>query len=76
MRHFHTFPESELDRLFYVRPSSFTKDSDKELLASSLGATIYMPSTRPNLLSDIRKMLAEDATSVVVCLEDAIPDEN
>ena len=40
-----------------------------------LGATIYCPLIRPNLLEDIRKMQKKGASSVVICLEDAIPDE-
>ncbi len=75
MRHFECFPEETLSTLFMRRPVEFNKNSSKELLSASLGATIYTPAIRDNLLNDLRKMRSKDATSVVVCLEDSIPDE-
>jgi citrate lyase beta subunit len=75
MQHFSQLEESEKELLFFKQPVNFTKDSPKALLQASLGATIYCPSIRPNLLEDVKKMASKGAASVVVCLEDAIPDE-
>lgn len=75
MRHFDSFSAEALAEVFMHEPVEFTKDSPKELLSSSLGATIYTPAVRDDLLNDLRKMRSKDATSVVVCLEDSIPDE-
>lgn len=75
MQHFSTLEEQDKELLFFKQPINFTKNSPKELLAASLGATLYCPSIRPNLLQDIKKMHLKDATSVIVCLEDSIPDE-
>lgn len=75
MQHFSQLDDSEKDLLFFKQPVHFTKDSPKALLQASLGATIYCPSIRPNLLEDVKKLARKDATSVVICLEDAIPDE-
>jgi hypothetical protein len=75
MQHFSNLEESDKELLFHKQPVLFTKDSPKELLQASLGATIYSPSIRPELLKDVKKMYAKGASSVVICLEDAIPDE-
>lgn len=60
---------------FVVKPESFTKFTEKELLQYCLGATLYMPG-----ILDIReKMLTKtfnDVTSIVMCLEDAIKEED
>jgi citrate lyase beta subunit len=75
LRHFDSFTEQDHEALFFRAPEEFTKTDSKELLSASLGATLYIPATRPELLNDLRKMRKRDATSVVVCLEDSIPDE-
>lgn len=75
MQHFSKLDEADKELLFFKEPVNFTKDSPKELLQASLGATIYCPSIRPHLLQDVKKMYAKDASSVVICLEDSIPDE-
>lgn len=74
MRNFASLTAEVDSKLFYRSPEFFTKESDKDLLASALGATIYIPAIRKNLLKDILKMKNKDATSVVVCLEDSVPD--
>lgn len=73
MKHFEHIPQT--DELFFEKPYDFTKDSPKELLSSSLGATLYMPATRKTLYNDLIKMRYKDASSIVVCLEDSIPDD-
>lgn len=75
MRHFNFLSEQDDESLFFVVPEEFDSTTDKTLLSSSLGATLYIPATRPDLLKDLRKMRKKDATSVVICLEDSIPDE-
>ena len=75
MRHFDFLSQQDAAELFFREPISFTKNSDKSLLSASLGATLYIPATRPELFKDLQTMRKRDATSVVVCLEDSIPDE-
>jgi citrate lyase beta subunit len=41
----------------------------------ALGATLYMPASRPALAADVTKQAAAGVTSVVVCLEDSIADD-
>jgi citrate lyase beta subunit len=74
MRHFDHLPPSEEERLFHLPPQPFTADDDAERLALALGATLYSPATRPALAKDIARQRAAGVHSVVLCLEDAIPD--
>src|SRR5438309_1173594 len=76
MRFFSYFEEDEMDRLFYQQPQPFNKHSNRELLSYALGATLYMPATRPNFYEDILKQKQKGLTSLVIDLEDAVGDLN
>ncbi len=75
MRHFGFLSASEQDTLFETPPEQFRRDSGHDLLSVALGATLYMPADRPSLVADIATQTAAGVTSVVVCLEDSIADE-
>lgn len=75
MRHFGHLTTSAEESLFELPPEEFDRDSGAGFLAVALGATLYMPADRPSLPADITKQAAAGVTSVVVCLEDAIADE-
>jgi citrate lyase beta subunit len=74
VQHFSFLPVEVQDELFQRMPVSFTPSSDKKLLSHALGGTLYIPGTRPDLAADVRKMAGFGARSVVLCLEDAVPD--
>ncbi|QYN40396.1 HpcH/HpaI aldolase/citrate lyase family protein [Pseudonocardia sp. DSM 110487] len=74
MRHFGYLSASDTDALFEAPPEQFGRESAADLLAVALGATLYMPASRPALAADVTKQAAAGVTSVVVCLEDAIAD--
>lgn len=76
MRHFDGLEASERNRLFLCEPQPFDRLSPPETLAVALGATLYVPANRPDLARDIEKASGQGATSVVLCLEDAIPDDS
>ncbi|MFO1444716.1 HpcH/HpaI aldolase/citrate lyase family protein [Bacillus sp. Bva_UNVM-123] len=75
MRLFSNIPTIVNEQIFFKRPSEFTKHTRKELLAYALGATLYMPATRPNIHQDLLSKKHSGLTSMVICLEDAIGDE-
>lgn len=75
MRHFGFLSASDQDELFERPPEQFSRESGHDLLSVALGATLYMPADRPALVADITKQAAAGVTSVVVCLEDSIADE-
>ena len=75
MKHFQHVPEDITEELFFVEPHPFTKHTQKNVLSYSLGATLYTPATKPDLLHVLQNIRKYDATSSVICLEDSIPDE-
>ncbi|ACY98730.1 HpcH/HpaI aldolase/citrate lyase family protein [Thermomonospora curvata] len=75
MRHFDHVSAARRKRLFFRQPRPFDRDTDPALLAVALGATLYSPATRPTLAHDIVKAVRHGVMSMVVCLEDAIPDD-
>jgi citrate lyase beta subunit len=76
VRHYGFLDPQEQDRLFLRPPEPFSAGSDAALLGVGLGATLYCPATRPRLADDIVRRAATGATSVVVCLEDSVPDRD
>ncbi len=75
MQHFGALTESVMERLFHVRPEVLHRASDPGLLAVALGATLYTPATRAALAQGIRKQAGSGCLSTVICLEDAVPDD-
>ncbi|MDT4929451.1 MAG: hypothetical protein QOF92_2318 [Pseudonocardiales bacterium] len=74
MRHFDFLDADERSRLFVRDPEGFSVDDDPDLLGVALGATLYCPATRPALARDIIRRAALGVMSMVVCLEDSVPD--
>ncbi|MEH7335926.1 HpcH/HpaI aldolase/citrate lyase family protein [Neobacillus drentensis] len=75
MRFFTYFYENEMEQYFYLKPQSFSKYSELELLSYGLGATLYMPATRPNIHQEILSKKHDGLTSLVIDLEDAVGDK-
>jgi citrate lyase beta subunit len=73
--HYEFLTEDERARLFHVRPEPLTVHSPLEVQAVALGATLYSPATRPNLARDVVRSRGRGVTSSVLCLEDAVPDD-
>jgi citrate lyase beta subunit len=74
MRHFDSLDGADHDRLFHRPPQDFDADSSDASRAMGLGATLYIPATRPRVADDLLRQRAQGVLSSVVCLEDAIPD--
>ena len=75
MRHFGYLDEPVRDRLFHRQPVEFTADSPADTLAEALGGTLYSPATRPGIADDVLKMGRHGVASMVLCLEDAVDDQ-
>lgn len=70
----HYFQELNLitqERLFYRKPQVFDT-SEQELLSQGLGAVLYAPADKSSLAQAVLKT---HASTVVICLEDAVADE-
>lgn len=75
MRLFSNLYEDEVQKYFYKSPSSFSKNSPRDILSYSLGGTLYMPATKKNIHEDILTKKHAGLTSLVIDLEDAIGDK-
>jgi citrate lyase beta subunit len=75
MRHFDQLGDAAVAALFERAPESFDRDSDRDVLAHALGATLYVPATRPDLTGVLRRQAVAGAKSMVIDLEDAIADD-
>ncbi|MGY1783222.1 HpcH/HpaI aldolase/citrate lyase family protein [Geodermatophilus sp. SYSU D01036] len=73
VRHFSHLTDGEREQLFAVPPGEVGPATPRGVLALALGATLYSPGTRPALDVDAARAAAVGATSMVWCLEDAIP---
>lgn len=74
MQHFAHLSAPARARVFEVDPEPFDPDADPGLLAVALGATLYCPATRKDLGAQVLKQAGRGVLSMVLCLEDAIPD--
>lgn len=71
MRHHLYSPDFK----FYKNPVNFDKYTDRSLLQYCLGATMYMPGTK-DFAQQIIKKRRPGLTSMVMCFEDACPEED
>lgn len=76
MRHFDFLDTDQLRALFHLEPEHFCRDSEHDLLAVALGATMYSPATRATLAQDLPAAYERGVRCSVLCLEDAIADED
>ncbi|MFD2370610.1 HpcH/HpaI aldolase/citrate lyase family protein [Brevibacillus sp. GCM10020057] len=74
MRHFDYLTHDEMDELFYQKPISINRNTEREILSYALGASLYTPATKTTILSDILSKKYEGLISTVICLEDSIGD--
>lgn len=74
MRHFHSLSAAQSDVLFHRLPAEVSVNSTPELQAVALGGTLYTPANRPDLVKDVLRQRDLGCVSMVLCLEDSIPD--
>lgn len=74
MRHFNHLSPDDCEQLFEVQPGEFSRCGPREQLATALGATLYSPATTDDLAERVRRRSREGVTSMVLCLEDSVPD--
>nr|WP_240188831.1 HpcH/HpaI aldolase/citrate lyase family protein [Nakamurella flavida] len=61
--------------MFFADPRPFHAHSDPAVLAQALGATLYVPAIRDDLAGTIRRRARGGVRSMVIDLEDSVPDE-
>jgi citrate lyase beta subunit len=76
VRHFGYLTAGQDESLFERVPQPFDRDSDRATLAMALGATLYSPGTTVDYAERIAALVDRGVTSAVLCLEDAIKDDD
>ena len=74
VQHFHHLDEEDRQRLFLHNPAELDANTDREVLATALGATLYMPADRDDLTAVVQRRAAEGICSMVLDLEDAVDE--
>ena len=74
VRHFEFLDAAAVKRLFHRAPEEFDRTSERDVLAMSLGATLYSPATRSTIEKDLPAAYRRGVVCSVLCLEDAIAD--
>lgn len=74
MQHFRHLDADTRERVFFLQPEDIETSDENNVLATALGATLYIPATRPDLTATVNKRTDEGVRSVVVDLEDAVAD--
>lgn len=75
MQHFSFLDENEVNNLFLIKPSIITVDSSRETLAAGLGASLYTPAIRENIVGILQKNVRRGVGTSILCLEDSIRDD-
>ncbi|AOW94169.1 ATP/GTP-binding protein [Rhodococcus sp. WMMA185] len=76
VRHFHHLDPETHKRLFLRSPEALGPDEDRTVLAVALGATLYVPATRPDLAETILRRSGDGVCSMIIDLEDALADRD
>lgn len=76
MQHFRHLDADTRDRVFFLQPEDIEASDGNDLVATALGATLYIPATRPDLTATVNKRTDEGVRSIVIDLEDAVADHN
>lgn len=76
MRHFDQLPGPVHAALFAMAPGEFDMCSPRMVLANALGATLYVPGVREDLVGVITRRATEGVRSMVIDLEDAVADRH
>lgn len=75
MRMFNNLLVRDKKKIFYKEPNHITKSTPKKYLSLALGANLYMPALKKEILDIILRKKYKHLTSMTICLEDSIPEE-
>ena len=75
LQYFDYLEEIEQKEIFYIKPKPFNKLAPREALSYSLGALLYIPAVRENMLQLLIDGKLKEIKAVVICLEDASGDK-
>ncbi|TRW86410.1 HpcH/HpaI aldolase/citrate lyase family protein [Mycolicibacterium sp. 018/SC-01/001] len=74
IQHFHHLDAALRARLFWQPPEKISVYDHPRVLATALGATLYIPADRRDLSTTVARRASEGISSMVLDLEDAVDD--
>ncbi|MBY4110850.1 HpcH/HpaI aldolase/citrate lyase family protein [Rhodococcus fascians] len=74
MQHFRHLDADTRERMFFLQPEDIAVSDGNNVVATALGATLYIPATRADLTATVHKRTDEGVRSIVIDLEDAVAD--
>lgn len=76
MQHFRHLDADTRERVFFLQPEDIAVSDGNNVVATALGATLYIPATRADLTATVHKRTDEGVRSIVIDLEDAVADHD
>ncbi len=76
MQHFRHLDADTRERMFFLQPEDIAFSDGNNVVATALGATLYIPATRADLTATVHKRTDEGVRSIVIDLEDAVADHD
>ena len=76
MQHFRHLDADTRERMFFLQPEDIAVSDGNNVVATALGATLYIPATRSDLTATVHKRTDEGVRSIVIDLEDAVADHD
>ncbi len=76
MRHFDFLNDEITEDIFYKTPNEINYDDNKDILTYALGGTLYIPGIRRDIDKIILGRKYPELSSLVICLEDSICDND
>ncbi|MDI9929028.1 HpcH/HpaI aldolase/citrate lyase family protein [Rhodococcus sp. IEGM 1354] len=76
MQHFRHLDADTRERVFFLQPEYIAVSDGNNVVATALGATLYIPATRADLTATVHKRTDEGVRSIVIDLEDAVADHD
>ncbi len=74
MQYFSHINNADREKIFFKKPQTFSKYTDRDDLQYGLGAALYIPATISNIKDRLFSGQLQGLTTAVICLEDAISD--
>lgn len=76
VQHFRHLDADTRERVFFLQPEDIAVSDGNNVVATALGATLYIPATRADLTATVHKRTDEGVRSIVIDLEDAVADHD
>ena len=76
VQHFRHLDADTRERMFFLQPEDIAVSDGNNVVATALGATLYIPATRSDLTATVHKRTDEGVRSIVIDLEDAVADHD